>query len=1040
MNAFGPYADKTEVPFSEFGSDGLFLICGDTGAGKTTIFDAITFALYGEASGSTRTPESLRSNFADPSEKTYVELTFSHKGKIYRVKRNPRYQRPKKRGGMTAETADAALFFPDGSAVAGFRAVTEKVEELMGIDCRQFRQTSMIAQGEFLKLLLAGSGERSEIFRRVFDTGVYRRMQEYFHEREQILSRQMEENARSIMQDVLSAQPDGTVFTEDMQERFKQENNISLTEQLISRISESISADEEQAERFSEAAGKTKDSIIKLNGKIKDAEQANRLIEELSKVRAHYEELKSRLPLMEKDSKRLENSGRAHSIVFPAQQAYMREKEEAGRLSLTVLQLEKKISTLSEHKEKLGEALAAERAKEPRRAELAGRISNLKEAMPRYEKVKNAEKAAGQLSENAKSAAEARRKSGERLEKLKKQQADDAEELKRLKNAEAEKVACENDNAAQKKKSADLKDLLAKISEIHSDKAGLAKLGKNHKTAEDAFKEAGRKADGAEAVFLREQAGIMAQNLSEREPCPVCGSTVHPKKAQLSSGAPDEAYVRKLKAEHERCRSELESISLTMRAANARLESNVKNLRSYAEGILGDIDGCRVVGQLEAKAGKELEMSCGKEAELQKQLAVLQEKCRREACAEARQKETSGLIESAGHEAEKRQAEENSAREALRAKQAEAEAMRGELEFPSAEEAQKALLSFEKELKELKDALENAEQACSKSESEISASEALFSDSRAKLETQTARQAGKKKIYGEKLAEAGFDSESSYAAALLPQEAEAGLRKSIDGYRDNCARTEEAAGQLEKSAEGKAPADMDGLSHQLLQARKEEKDEGSAFNSISVRLSVNRRCAGRIKKAFAERKALNTEYEAALDMDRTANGSLTGRARLSFEEFVQAAYFSRILQQANIRLSEMTAGRYIFLRKTEADDRRVHFGLDLNVFDNYNGLPRDVKSLSGGESFKASLALALGFSDVVQNGSGGVRIETMFIDEGFGSLDDESRRQAITTLSKLAGGGRLVGIISHVTELREQIDRQIVVRRCVDGSTLKLVK
>lgn len=283
--AFGPYAGRTEIPLHKFGSGGLFLICGATGAGKTTIFDAITFALYGEASGSTRTADTLRSDFADPSAKTFVDLTFTHAGKLYRVVRNPRYLRPKRKGGMTTENADAALTRPDGSVCSGASAVTREIVQLLGIDCKQFRQTSMIAQGEFLKLLLADSAERSDIFRRVFDTGLYRRIQDLLRTRSQELSAQMNENARAILQDAGAIRPDGNFLTADTLAEFSAENDVHLAPQMLKQLSASIEAERKTAEQVSVGRNAARAETEKLAAQIAAAEQVNRAFDELKSTK-----------------------------------------------------------------------------------------------------------------------------------------------------------------------------------------------------------------------------------------------------------------------------------------------------------------------------------------------------------------------------------------------------------------------------------------------------------------------------------------------------------------------------------------------------------------------------------------------------------------------------------------------------------------------------------------------------------------------------------------------------------------------------------
>lgn len=1040
MDAFGPYAGRTEVPFEELGPEGLFLVCGDTGAGKTTIFDAVTFALYGEPSGSTRTAESLRSNFADPSEKTFVELTFSHRGGLYRIRRNPRYLRPKRGGGTTPENADAELTYPDGKVSSGATAVTKEIETLMGIDCRQFRQTSMIAQGEFLKLLLAGSAERSEIFRRVFDTGLYRRVQDNLKNSAQRLGAQREENARSILQDASSARPDGKVLTQEALAQFAEQNSVSLAGGLLETISASVAADEKQVEETAALKQKEKDLAAALMSRIAEAEQKNRSFEELGQARTRAAELKQRAPQAEETEKRLHRAERAQNLVFPAQQAYLREKEAANGLRRTAAETQEKIGALTLKLESLAEKQDAERKKEPRRTELETKTSGLTAAMPQYEKVRDAEERSEQLRKELEAAEKQCRDIGDSRKSLKSALDGLARELETLKDAEAGRASCEAEAKAEEQAAAALSVIRKRTAEVLSGHAAWQKRKQDYGAAEARFLEAGRRAEEADAVFLREQAGLMAEKLADGEPCPVCGSTSHPRKAVPAQGAPDEAEVRRLKAESETLREELKQAGLRTQEAKAKYESDASNLRSSAEAALGNLDGCKTVKSLQARAEEAAAASAVRRKALAKRLASLRVQCERKTKLEERQKETRQSFEEAEESAKGADERRNQLRASLGAKQSEEKALRGTLAFQSAEEAQNALSAWKAELRAMKESLERAEEAHRACENELSAAKAVSEGNAQELKAQTAREAEQRRAYEDKRTAAGFGSEEEYLAARLPEDRAEALRKELETYRGECLRVRETAERLEKATAGLQPEDTGALNEELGRARAGETGADEALRELSLRLDGNRRCKKRMERALEDRAKLNEEYETALDLDRTANGAVPGRQRLNFEQFVQAAYFSRILEQANLRLSEMTSGRYELRRREEATDLRVRFGLDLDVMDYYNGCLRDVKSLSGGESFKASLSLALGLSDVVQSGSGGVRIETMFIDEGFGSLDDESRRQAIATLSKLAVGGRLVGIISHVSELREQIDRRIVVSRGLTGSTLRIAK
>ena len=1039
MNAFGPYAGRTEVPFEKLGSEGIFLVCGDTGAGKTTIFDAVTFALYGEPSGSTRTADSLRSNFADPAEKTFAELTFIHRGGSYRVKRNPRYLRPKRGGGTTQEAADAELVFPDGRVVSGATAVTREVETLMGIDCRQFRQTSMIAQGEFLRLLLAGSSERADIFRRVFDTGLYLRVQANLKERAQKLGERMSENARSVLQDAASAHPDGAALTKEALAEFAEQGNVNLAETLLASIAASVGADEKRAAEAEVAKQKQKELASGLTVRLAEAKQRNATFDDLEQARAREAELKSREPEVEADEKRLRLAEQAQNLVLPARQSYLREKEAADGLRRSAAETERKIATLTEQLAALAARREAECAKEPRRTELEAKTAGLSAALPQYEAVRGAETEEKRLAKELEAADAACRAAAEKREALKTSLEASARELETLRGADAGLAACRAEEKEEAHAEAAEEAVGRQAGEVLAGHDAWQKLRKEYDAAEAKFLGASRRAEEADAVFLREQAGLMAAKLADGEPCPVCGSTAHPCPAEATRGAPNEAEVRRLKAESEVLREELKQAGLRTQEAKTAYESNRANLRAAAEAALGDLADCSTVRELQVRASAAASASAEKRKALAEKIASLQRQCERKAKLEERRKAEERISNEADTAAQNAEERRGALRTSFGAKQSEVRTLRGALEFPSEVEAQKALASWGAELQALRESLEKAEEAHRACGNDLAAAKALRESVAGQLAEQAARAERQRRAYEEKRAAAGFASEEEYLAARLgPEQAEA-LRKKLEAFREERLRVRETAGRLEKATAGQKREDTGALSEALRRAQEAEAEADGALREVALRLDANRWCAERMKNSLGERAELTAAYEAALDLDRTANGQLAGHQHQNFEQFVQAAYFGRVLTQANLRLSEMTNGRYELRRREEATDLRVKFGLDLDVMDYYNGCLRDVKSLSGGESFKASLALALGLSDVVQAGSGGVRIETMFIDEGFGSLDDESRRQAIAALSRLAGGGRLVGIISHVTELREQIDRQIVVSRGLTGSTLRVV-
>lgn len=1037
--AFGPYAGRTEIPLHKFGSGGLFLICGATGAGKTTIFDAITFALYGEASGSTRTADTLRSDFADPSAKTFVDLTFTHAGKLYRVVRNPRYLRPKRKGGMTTENADAALTRPDGSVCSGASAVTREIVQLLGIDCKQFRQTSMIAQGEFLKLLLADSAERSDIFRRVFDTGLYRRIQDLLRTRSQELSAQMNENARAILQDAGAIRPDGNFLTADTLAEFSAENDVHLAPRMLKQLSASIEAERKTAEQVSVGRNAARAETEKLAAQIAAAEQVNRVFDELKSTKQKALGLKELSQTMANTEAKIRAAEQAQAQVSPARDAFLREKESACRLKQAVSELKVEISRKEKELSEFRAAAQAEKAKEPYRLELEGKMAGLKSELPHYEKAQALQAQAQQIKKELDSLQKKLEEAKKKQVRLETEQKELEAELQALKDVEVQRVSCEADGKTAAQTCEKLEEIITGTDNILILWKTVRVCQSAYPKAEARFQEADRKASDAELLFLREQAGLMAANLKDGEPCPVCGSASHPAKAQLTGKAPSGSTLKRLKDERERQRDALHKAALDAKEAKTKLEADKANLLSAAAAVLGSLTGCGSVKALRKTALDALEKTCVQKKELDIRLSALIQQSKRKEERTARQNQIQKLLSSSETEITGLEKKQSTRQADWKAVQAEGSAMQESLSCNSEGEARKRLAVCSTELESMKSAREKAEHDFHDCENSLGAARAVLEDNRKSL-AFSAEQAQKlQKKYELRLQSAGFPCEADYLNALIPAEKLEKLKKQLTDYRDQCCAVRNDLTRLEKETEDKSPCNLGEMNALLSESHKREEKCETALREISVRLEANRRAAEKMTAKLEERKKLERTYESVLDLDKTANGALTGRQRLNFEQFVQAAYFNRILEQANLRLAKMTGGRYLLLRRETASDLRARFGLDIDVLDHYTGKVRDIKSLSGGESFKASLSLALGLSDVVQSRSGGVRIETMFVDEGFGTLDDESRRQAISTLAELAGGDRLVGIISHVPELREQIDRQIIVRRGLTGSTVQIV-
>ena len=912
MSAFGPYAGRQELMLDDLGTSGIYLITGDTGAGKTSIFDAITFALFGEASGSGREPNMLRSKYASPSEPTEVELTFGYGGEVYRIKRNPEYERPKSRGeGTTSIKANAEFYYPDGRVVTRLKDVNRAVGELLGVDREQFSQIAMIAQGEFLKLLLSTTDERKKIFRKLFATQRFSALQDRLKAETAELKLRCEASRAGIAQYI-----GGIVCGEESGLYEEAENakagNMPLGEvqELLERLIELDKNEEkslsEQIDGYEKKLAEVTRVLTKAEEQRKSEESAKKTREELSVQQPRLESLRSVLSEQEKRLLQVKSLNETASAIRAELPDYAELDKKKAFSAAAALEIERADTEFS----------AKKKENEAKRAEIA--------------ELKNEqEKLAGAGEESAVLAAKRddieRRKAA--LFELKKM-------LSELKTAE------ENVRRAQE-------DYLAR-SRAAAEKKGLYE--EKHK------------------AYLDEQAGIIAQTLSEGQPCPVCGSTVHPHLAELSESAPTKAQLDRFKTESEKAEREMTAASAAAGEAKAAHEAK----KAIAEKTMREQ---LFVGDFEAAADRLSE----KEAEASEQLA-----------------EMARLMNISGEKLKRR-------------------ALLGKM-IPEKETEERALTAAVSELSEKIARLSTEKKGADERIAELS--EKLKFAAKSQAESEIAR------LLGEAAA-----IESDHRRAL-----------------DECGKCERqvvglnaALAEAEKNLTKKSSADIPKLQSRVAEISAEKKLLSDRKQAAAVRLTVN--CAA--LKNIAENAAQTEKTEARLawvkSLSDTANGSISGKEKIMLEAFVQMTYFDRIISRANTRLMVMTDGQYELKRRRGAENNRSQSGLELDVIDHYNDTERSVKTLSGGESFKASLSLALGLSDEIQSSAGGIRLDAMFVDEGFGSLDEDSLDQAIRALTGLAEGNRLVGIISHVAELKQKIDRQIVVKKNgADGSTAEI--
>ena len=1105
MSAFGPYAGVQKIDFSGFGTGGLYLICGDTGAGKTTIFDAISFALFGTPSGRERRAQMLRSDFAAPSVKTYVDLEFDLRGGRYRVERNPDYERPKARGsGVTTETANATLYLPDGRIVGGYGAVTNKITDLLGINREQFSQIVMLAQGDFLQLLLSGTKERSEILRRIFATGniesFQKRLkqwsdgleQDFMEERRRFLQRTEHivlrepgtAKGKSANADEADAGADagkaadgtdkadgaggdtaaggGSPFcriTEWMAERnfHKKRELLDALGLLLNELEAEIGlAEREQAE--------VRDGLNRYTARMALAVDVNRRFDEFENVRKNIAALTGQAESIEMKRSRRNSGAAALRLIFPSEEKYIAAQNAYNDLHGAIAAAADAAAAAREASVKAESSYAAEEAKEPERMRLIAEIDRLNGQIPAYERLsvlRNDWRAASEdavKTQNINKALESERIiTDTRLVELRL-------ESEKLKDARIrlERILSKIGRHEEARTAVSaLRDSLDFCGEKSRE---LIKIKNEYIIAERDFDKADSAYKHAEKIFLREQAGILAAALRDGEPCPVCGSKDHPDAACLTSEAPTEAQVNAAKKIAEDARLSRERLSAKCGALTAELDVLERNCRAEYARIINfqnmpwetplkdsepDIND-PAYGETFIDVPVRRETFTDNiskiENSLKRALTGFNEEEKSERAAAARavtcEKDIAAVTDILKNN--ERSRSENAvaltaAAEKLAALKAEGETLKQTLSYEDGKKAAEALKKATGDLSKLRALLDAAVAERERARQKYEAAAAVLNERNAKIEPVTDEMLRTKAGYLEAIAINGFTDEAAYREALLGEDEITRIDEELADYSREADFNARENARLTAETNGLEYADLDALKSHMTEIEDRSETLNRRLAALRGDLDANRAVYRDLTESCVKLLEKESEWMSAKSVSDTANGLLPGKMKISFEIWLHSAFFSRILRAANRRFAIMSANRYELLRRTEAADKRVWAGLELDVHDYYTGKRRDVRSLSGGESFKASLALALGLSDVVQSAAGGVRLDAMFIDEGFGSLDSDSLDAAISTLQDVAGGNRVVGVISHVNELASRIDRQIRIARGRSGSRAEVI-
>lgn len=902
MSAFGPYAGKQTVEMDRLGTSGIYLITGDTGAGKTTIFDAIVFALYGTASSDRRSGDMLRSRYAEPDTPTEVKLVFAYRNKEYEIRRNPTYQRPKLRGeGMTQENASAELRLPGGEILTRTGEVDEKIREILGMTRDQFMQIAMIAQGDFLKLLLAKTEERRKIFSSIFRTGRYARLEERLKQEARQARKTYDDLVREIgFEQERARLPEGT------------DRSGLRDEEYLQAI-----------EKFRDEAGK----------RLEEGEKKQELL------RGELDALAARILAAEEQEKR-------------------KKALEETR---------KQWETFQAEAEQRKQELEAARSREPEAKEKEARLHVEQDRLQQYDRLEEMKQQKTEAEKKRASDEAARKKLEEGRKSLTQQIQDCRQKIKEKEALAGKAAALSGEKERLRSQGAEYNELKTLLEAYEEASEKWSRAAVTYQAACGKEQEFGESYRRQHRAFLDDQAGILAAELAENQPCPVCGSLHHPSPAVKTDDAPTRETVEQSQKRWEESKTAMDEAGRKAAALRGTRDSSLQHMEEKAKGLNMPTEPAT----LKETLMEEQRRFRPKWKEVTEALAAS------EAAAEAKVVLEEKL-------------------EILRKKQEEDEEAYRKLELESAR-LQEQIENLAKNYADLKETLPYA------------------------------------------------DREAAGKAVTLLEQKIREIREAVQSAEENekaaAGRIQEAEGRMDELKkqirEGESAESMTSVELQEKQNQKKEEQlrlqaEAKEDNLI---WETNSAAAGSIRKLNIEREQAARKYSMLQNMADTANGNLSGKQRIQLETYVQQQLFDRILVRANTRFRVMSGGQYDLVRRKEYQ-KNQQSGLDLDVVDHYNGTTRSVSTLSGGESFMASLSLALGLSDEIQESAGGVQLDALFVDEGFGSLDEETLDQAMKAIQTLAeDGGRIVGIISHVTELQNRIDRQLLVRKMKSGGS-----
>lgn len=1073
MQAFGTYAEQTEIDFTQFEEKGLFLICGDTGAGKTTIFDAISYALYGEASGSYRDTKNLKSEYVDKKVESFVDFYFTHQGKDYHVCRKPSFKYTN-RNGKPDEQAEKVIFYqPDGTTLEGAKNIDgtkEKpgaIPQLLNMDAGQFMQVAMIAQGEFWKLLNAKTNERTEILRTIFQTDAYKKLELKLKNRMDVSFAARKEKEQSISQSFREVKVEPAEISEgisgiltedlaedseeqprsvvqricDLQEKLQDSKAVWNIEEMLTLLQAAIGEDTEKAKQKETVLAQAEEELQKLQGTLVSAKDNNAILERYARTKEEREVLESQKGLFEERRIQLDRTKQATYKVKPEYDAWSAKEHEWERTKQLITD---GAQTLADCQTRAGMADAKVKETEalrPEAEQCQKIVDKVREEEPRYKEREMLQHELGQIQlqlaaqeQQEEALVTAEQMLQKRIGELQEQQAVWKEEPQQLAQAQAEHDKLLD---SQKKTESIAKNLIPAWRRKQQE---LEEAQREYRENQDAYESAKEAFTHADRLYRANLVGILASDLAEGEPCPVCGATHHEKLATLVEASVTEEQCKELKAVEEKKLDAFNQATASASSLRADVQVKGQQIKEEIRGYMTPefIGGVEALEELIVSFERQREKLVDTVAQSRERLDTLQQNCEKLREVEAMLARAQGTEMARLAEQRKSLVEE---RQSLIAKQAASQATLAALQtlsYPDWEAAMQAGNHALARVTEIQTALDTAAKEKKSADEAVARVQASIATQKQALEQQKSDAQMLKQRLNEKLTACQFASvEEMQAQVATDAEIHAEETKLAD-YDKKVTEVAARLSQLEQEqdARHRTLVDLEQLQQEHTSKRVQVETLRTALQAITFRIQNNCEKQQNIRAQQVAYEKAKKENDTSYRLYTLVSGQ-TRNGKITFEQYIQAAGFDSILQAANRHLLPMSDNQFQLYRQTNAVGKQTNTFLDLEVLDISTGKRRPVGNLSGGESFKASLSLALGLSDTIAENRGGIQMDALFVDEGFGTLDSKSLEETKDALLSMSGENKLVGIISHRDELMD-IPQKLRVTKGRGGSRIQM--